>query len=113
MVTKGYGLTPHDIDMSCPADLEPYEKAYMLEQKNKDSQMWAWWGSYGVSATLVAVEHCLAGQKAKTKYVEKPLLNSEYQENNGYKESHEECARYEMEQRINLLRQSGLPEGPD
>lgn len=113
MVTKGYGLTSHDIDMSCPADLEPYEKAYLLEQKNKDAQMWTWWGSYGISATLVAVERCLAGQKAKAKYVEQPLSNFEHLNSDEFSESREECAKYEMEQRINLLRQSGLPEGPD
>ena len=58
MVTKGYGLTVHDIDMSCPADLEPYAKAYKLEQDNMDALMWAWWGNYGFSATLTAVERC-------------------------------------------------------
>ena len=30
-----------------------------------------------------------------------------------YKESNEEIAVYEMKQRINALRQSGLPESPD
>ena len=73
MVTKGYGLTVHDIDMSCPADLEPYAKAYKLEQDNVDALMWAWWGNYGFSATLTAVERCLAGKKSKTKYIDKPI----------------------------------------
>ena len=41
--------------MSCPADLEPYSKAYMLAQKEADSNMWAWWGTYGLSATLTAI----------------------------------------------------------
>lgn len=113
LATKGYGFSVEDIDMSCPADLEPYSKAYMLEQKETDSNMWAWWGTYGLSATLTAIDRALNGNKARAKYVEQPLSNFEHLNSDKYSESHEECARYEMEQRINLLRQSGLPEGPD
>ena len=42
-------------------------------------------------------------------------LNEQYSEDNEpkYKESNEEIAVYEMKQRINALRQSGLPESPD
>lgn len=74
MVTKGYNFTVDDIDWSCPADLEPYAKAYNLEQKNTDNMAWLWWGNYGLSAVFVAVEHCLAGKKAMSKYVENPIL---------------------------------------
>ena len=56
--------------MSCPADLEPYSKAYMLEQKEADSNMWAWWGTYGLSATLTAIDRALNGNKARAKYIE-------------------------------------------
>lgn len=35
--------------------------------------MWLWWGSYGISALVYAVEHCLAGKSAKTKYIDKPI----------------------------------------
>lgn len=74
LVTKGYGLTPNDIDCSCPADLEPYSKAHRLETLEKDSLIYTWIGSYGLSAVSVAVEHCLAGRKAKSKYIEKPIM---------------------------------------
>lgn len=113
-MTKGYGFSVEDIDMSCPADLEPYSKAYMLEQKEADSNMWAWWGTYGLSATLTAIDRALNGNKARAKYIEKSL-NEQYSEDNEpkYKESNEEIAVYEMKQRINALRQSGLPESPD
>lgn len=114
LATKGYGFSVEDIDMSCPADLEPYSKAYMLAQKEADSNMWAWWGTYGLSATLTAIDRALNGNKARAKYIEKSL-NEQYSKDNEpkYKESNEEIAVYEMKQRINALRRSGLPESPD
>ena len=74
MVTKGYGLTVNDIDWSCPADLEPYAKAHKQEIMEQDGLMHAWWGAYGLSAVSVAVEHCLAGRKARSKYIKEPVL---------------------------------------
>ena len=111
MVTKGYGLTVDDIDWSCPADLEPYAKAHKLEIQENDSIIHAACGSYVLSAVSVAVEHCLAGRKAKSKYIDKPIM-SELEEKSSYKESSEEIAVFEMKQRINLLRKQGLPESP-
>ena len=59
--------------MSCPADLQPYADAYSLERKQRDNEMWMWFGTYGLSAVSVAVEHCLAGRKARSKYIKKPI----------------------------------------
>lgn len=113
MVTKGYGLTIDEIDWSCPTDLGPYSKAHNMEVIEQDNLMWTWWGNYGLSAVSVAVEHNLAGQKAKSEYIKNPVLQ-EYTKvsNNSNKESNEECAVFEMKQRISLLRQQGLPESP-
>lgn len=112
MVTKGYGFTVNDIDQSCPADLEPYAKAHNKEIMEQDALQYAWYGSYGLSALNVAIEHCFAGKKAKSKYVEKPIFFEEETKSNGYKESQEEVAVFEMKQRIELLRKQGLPESP-
>lgn len=71
-----------------------------------------WWGNYGISALVFAVEHCLAGRSAKTEYVEKPILFRESEKENGYKESKEEVAVIEMKQRIKFLEKQGLPESP-
>lgn len=68
-------LTPLEIGWSCPADLEPYERAYKYKARLLDQQMWQM-GIYINSAVTVAVEHCLGGKKAKSKYIEKPLLES-------------------------------------
>lgn len=76
MVTKGYGFTVDDIDWSSPADLEPYAKAHNTEIAEHDSIIHAWCGNYILSAVSVAIEHCLAGRKAKSKYIEEPILHN-------------------------------------
>ena len=74
MVTKGYGFTVDDIDWSSPADLKPYEKAHKLEMIEQDNLIYTWCGNYIMSAVSVAIEHCLAGKKAKLKYLKEPTL---------------------------------------
>lgn len=84
------------------------------EEKIKEQDYLAWlFNQYTLSAVTVAVEHNLAGKKAKSKYIEKPFLQECLEEKaSGYKESNEEIAIFEMKQRINLLRKQGLPESP-
>ena len=74
MVTKGYGFSIDDIDWACPADLEPYAQAHKMEQKEDDSMAWLYCGNYVLSAISVALEHCLAGNKAKSEYIKGPIL---------------------------------------
>lgn len=73
-MTKGYGFTVDDIDWSCPADLEPYAKAYKLQIKEQDSQLYTM-GIYALSAVSVAIEHNLAGKSATSEYIKKPFLS--------------------------------------
>lgn len=45
------------------------------EKRIKEQDYLAWlFNQYTLSAVSVAVEHCLAGRKAKSKYIEKPFL---------------------------------------
>ena len=81
MVTKGYGFSLHDIDWSCPADLEPYAKAYSMERKEKDSLVHAWVGSYGINAMVVALDKVMNGRKASAKYIDNPLITKAEEEN--------------------------------
>lgn len=84
------------------------------EEKIKEQDYIAWlFNQYTLSAVSVAVEHCLAGEKAKSKYIEKPFLQDIERTERKNKESQEEIAIFEMKQRINLLRKSGLPESPN
>lgn len=80
MVTKGYGFSINDIDWSCPADLEPYAKAHKLKIQEKDYLSWLS-NQYTLSAVSVAVEHCLAGRKARSKYIEKPIMQQIEEQN--------------------------------
>lgn len=66
---------------SCPKELEPYDIAYKKRLREQDYLQYLWWGKYGVSAVYVAVEHCLAGKKAKSKYVDKPVLKEMEEQN--------------------------------
>lgn len=79
LVTKGYGFTVDDIDWSSPTDLEPYSKSYNLQLQQQDYMSWLH-NQYTLSAVLVAVEHCLAGKKAKSEYIKKPILSKEYKD---------------------------------
>jgi hypothetical protein len=89
-------------------------KGHQEKIKEKDYLAWVS-GQYVLSAVSVAVEHNLAGRKAKSKYIEKPFLQSVLEEKaeNPYKESQEEIAVFEMKQRIKALRMQGLPESPE
>lgn len=99
-----WGMNPHIINC--------IRKGYEEKVREQDYLQYLWFGNYGLSAVSVAVEHCLAGRKAKSKYIEKPILFEEISESNSYKESKEEVAIFEMKQRIELLRKQGLPESP-
>lgn len=111
MVTKGYGFTVKDIDNACPAELEPYAKAYELEKKQNDTMAWLYCGNYILSAVSVAVEHCIYGKRAKSKYIDKPMLEmaeeQKYAKNNDRPEykgmSDEEKENAELNRAINYL----------
>ena len=40
MITYGYGITADYINWSCPAELQPYEDAYIKRKKEKDTEMY-------------------------------------------------------------------------
>ena len=65
---------------SCPKELEPFVEAERLKVLRQDEDMWVM-GMYVQSAVAVAVEHCLAGKKAKSKYLELPLREKMEEEN--------------------------------
>lgn len=58
---------------SSPVELKPFIDAFTLQQERKDDELWTL-GIYVYSAVSTAIEHNFMGRKAKSKYLEKPLL---------------------------------------
>lgn len=95
-----------------PYKLSLIKQGFNMQRKIRDEEMWMWVGSYVRDAVALGIR--IGMGKVKFEYQKNPIL-SEYKDKkqNSYKESQEEVAIFEMKQRINLLRQSGLPESPD
>lgn len=66
-------------------------KAYKIKLKTIDRLAWQFAGNYVLSAVSVAVEHCLAGKKAKSEYMKMPAMEEREMENK--KLSEEELKR--------------------
>ena len=58
---------------STPKVLKEYDLAYDLTRKRMDEEMW-FMGQYVYSAVATAVEHNLAGSKAKSEYLKNPVM---------------------------------------
>lgn len=85
-------------------------EGHRLKQRMQDEQMWLM-GMYVQSAVATAVERNLYGHKARSKYIEQPLLRQE-EKGSKNENSREEAAVFEMDQRIHILRQQGMEESP-
>lgn len=122
MVTKGYGFSVEDIDWSCPADLQPYDDAHQLEVQERDILAWEICGTYMISALTVAIEHIIAGNKAKSEYLKEPNYfesnnkdkNSKKIDFSKAKEGDAQMAVFQMKQMMMFERKEGaLPMPPD
>ena len=92
MVTKGYGFTVEDIDWSCPADLQPYGKAHVMELKETDRMLYNM-GVYNKSAfgTVMAdFAAGFAGKKSRAKYMSKTIFEQLEDEINKKKQTRTE-----------------------
>lgn len=99
---------------SCPKELEPYDKAHKIKIAEQDNLQHMWWGNYGVSALIVAIDRCFGGKKSKAEYIKEPILSKTF-ENDGLTEEeiHEKELRKALlaeEQWIIAGKQKGLPE---
>lgn len=88
-----------------PAQLGCCIKGYELKRKMQDDNMWNWWGNYGISAMMFAIEHCFA-KRPKTEYIKKPIMQMQADEGNN-KKNNEALAVFEMKQRIKILEKEG------
>lgn len=114
MVTKGYGFSVDDIDWSCPADLEPYEKAYEMERRERDSENWLMLGSYLIDAVALGTRRGHPFSKKEISYPKKPYLIKAYEDSKLTQEEKDEREIRKMilaeEQWISVHKQHGLKE---
>ena len=69
---------------SCPKELEPYNKAHKMNILEQDNLQHMWWGNYGISALIVAIDKCFS-KKPKSEYIKEPILSKTF-ENDGLTE---------------------------
>lgn len=78
------------------------------EEKIKEQDYMAWLSNqYTMSAVSVAAEHCLAGRKAKSKYIEKPFMQEIEEKQQENKPLTEEEKKRQTEQLFLRLRIMG------
>ena len=58
---------------SNPRIIKVWESAWRKEQLRQNELIHSYVGNYILSAVSTAVDHCLNGQKATSKYIEKPI----------------------------------------
>lgn len=73
-----------------------------------------WWGSYGISALIVAIDTCFSNKKSNVEYVKEPILSKAFENDNLTEEEIQEKelrkALLAEEQWIIAGKQKGLPE---
>lgn len=88
---------------SCPKELEPFIEAHKIQLKEQDYMNWLS-NQYTLSAVSVAVEHCLAGKKARSKYIEKPIIQEIEEKQKSNKPLSEEEKKKQTERLFTSLR---------
>ncbi len=59
-----------------PHIIKCISEGYRKKQEMRDREMWSWFGNYGISAMIFAIEHCFA-KNPKTSYLENPVSEGE------------------------------------
>ena len=77
---------------SCPKELEPFDKAHKKNIEEQDMLQHLWWGNYGLSALIVAIDRCFRGKKSKFEYIKEPILSKTFK-NDGLTEEEKQKQR--------------------
>lgn len=80
------GMNEEQFWRANPAIIKVWEKSFRLQEEHTNAMIHAYIGNYGLSALVYAIDHCLNGQKARTKYIEKPIRLFEMTEEEKKKE---------------------------
>lgn len=110
------GVSKSEFFDSSPKELKPYIKAFKYKKIHKDEEQF-YLMHYMSKAVTYAVEHCLAGRKAKTELLKEPILAKMLEEERLQEMTEEERYNYEIQQAlaneeawITASRMKGLPE---
>jgi hypothetical protein len=82
-----YGMTEEQFWNSNPRIIKVWEKAYKLRINTLNERIHSWVGTYGISALMHSIDHCLNGRKAKIQYEAKPMKMFELTEEEKQKEA--------------------------
>lgn len=88
-----------------PRRIKIHKNAYILKAKMIDEQAWHICGNYVMPAVMVAVERCLAGKKARLKYVDSPILKDMKTESKAEKTEEEkaEMENYKLAMSLKIM----------
>lgn len=96
-----------------PNELKSFYKSYKQKQRMRDEEMWMYFGNYGISAFIVAIDKCFS-KNSKAEYIKEPIMSKMF-ENYGLTE--EEILEKEIQKAISSEeswalagKQKGLPE---
>lgn len=108
------GVTYEQFMDSCPKELEPYDKAHKNKIIEQDYLQHMWWGNYGISALIVAINRCFGGKDSNAEYIKEPILSKAFENDNLTEEEIQEKelrkALLAEEQWIIAGKQKGLQE---
>lgn len=93
------GVTRDVFFDSNPYELKPYIQAFKTVRMQKDEDNF-YLMHYMASAVTYAVEHCLAGRKARTELIKEPILSKLAKEEKIANMSEEERYEYEVQKAI-------------
>lgn len=58
-----------------PIELGAFFKSYNQKRQIKDEEMWMWFGNYGISALIFAIDRCFS-KTPQYEYVSEPILTN-------------------------------------
>ena len=65
------GVTWKEFWKMNPRIIKAISLGYREKQKLRDREMWSWFGNYGISAMVFAIEHCFS-KNPKSQYIDSP-----------------------------------------
>lgn len=68
------GISVEEFKHLTPRKLEFCLKGHNMKRQMRDEEMWVWFGKYGISAMMFAIDHCLS-KNPRTEYEKEPVFS--------------------------------------